>query len=184
MTADGCEALWATLADSLGVAGGLAKRPHLYCSSHTQQTNIIIETGTTSCPRQTGRFWFCQESRSANTETRKCVCQPRPACCGRPRPRTTRRDIFHLRDCGSGGARSPTKCESHTACTTRSVRRPVSIARRSPVRAAARSRPVQLGLCLLVRGVGRGGALLHVEGLVGLVDTCAIVSRARAQLIG
>ena len=25
---------------------------------------------------------------------------------------------------------------------------------------------------LLVRGVGRGGALLHVEGLVGRVDTC------------
>ena len=37
---------------------------------------------------------------------------------------------------------------------------------------------------LLVRGVGRGGALLHVEGLVGLVDTCAIVSRGRAQSIG
>ena len=43
---------------------------------------------------------------------------------------------------------------------------------------------MQLGLGLLVRGVGRGGALLHVEGLVGLVDACAIVSRGRAQLIG
>ena len=52
-----------------------------------------------------------------------------------------------------------------------------SIARRSPLLAAAWS---QLGLGLLVRGVGRGGALLDVEGLVGLVDACAIVSRDRS----
>ena len=95
--------------------------------------------------------------------------QPRPACCRRPRPRTTRRPsrLWERRSAISNQVREP--------CTTRSVRRPVSIARRSPVRAAASSRPVQLGLGLLVRGVGRGGALLHVEGLVGLVDACAIV---------
>ena len=42
-----------------------------------------------------------------------------------------------------------------------------SVARRSRVLAAAWS---QLGLGLLVRGVSRGGAFLHVERLVGLVD--------------
>ena len=52
-----------------------------------------------------------------------------------------------------------------------------SVARRSRVLAAAWS---QLGLGLLVRGVGRGGALLHVEGLVGLVDACATVSGGRS----
>ena len=55
-----------------------------------------------------------------------------------------------------------------------------SVVRRSPVLAAAWS---QLGLGLLVRGVGRCGALLHVEGLVGLVDACAIVSGAAQPMV-
>ena len=85
--------------------------------------------------------------------------------------------------CVSATASATAISEGESPCTIAHapwpVRRARSVARRSPVLAAAWS---QLGLGLLVRGVCRGGALLDIERLVGLVDACAIVSRA-AQLI-